>query len=77
MKFVSLEDIGRYPKRLKYVLSSDMPLTWLPFPASRNFMNSCHVALWEATVMTVDLSGKILAGKQGRERKRRKKMKMK
>lgn len=50
-----------------------MPLTWLPLPASMNFMNSCHVALWEATVMTVDLSGRILAGKQGRERKRRKK----
>lgn len=51
-----------------------MPTTWLPFPASRNLVKSCHVALWEALaaeVMTVRgaLLGMILAGKQGRERR--------
>lgn len=50
-----------------------MPLTWLPLPASRNLSKSCHVALWtsEAAVKTVTELGKILAGKQGREKQRK------
>lgn len=50
-----------------------MPLTRLPFPASRNLEKSCHVALWtsDAAVNTVTESGKILAGKEGREKQRK------
>lgn len=54
-----------------------MPITWLPFPASRNLAKLCHVALWASTVVTVDLSGGVLAGKEGRERERRKRKRKK
>lgn len=52
-----------------------MPLTREPFPACRNRMKPCHVALWASTVSTVDESGGALAGRQGRERQRKKKEK--